>query len=750
MHKNPLTPFALALICAMPFAAGGADTGLRLKGQSALIPVPPDSKEKTPVFVDADQIRGHTDKETEAEGDARLRRRGQAIFADWLRYDKPEDEVTAAGNVRIEQRGDVVEGPRLKLNLETERGFMESPRYYLYEQNARGTAERLLFEGHNLYRAQNADYTTCEAPNNDWFIRARDLQIDKDRDVGTARDASVLFMGAPIFYSPYLSFSLHQQRKSGFLTPSFSSTGKSGAEFAVPYYWNIAPNRDATFTPRFIAKRGVLVNTELRYLEPDLFGEARLEVLPNDRVRGGVDRHALFLRHQQNLPHGWFGLLNVQKVSDDTYFTDLTTQVAFTSQTVLPREGMLARGGTWWTDGTWGLNVLVQRWQTLQTDPLAPVTPPHSRLPQLILAASKQNVLAADFDFTGNYVDFSHPTLVRGRRVVAYPSLSLPLQTSYAYVTPKLGVHVTRYALDPSSTSLRDQTRTLPIFTTDAGLIFERDAAFTGQRFVQTLEPRIYYVYIPFREQNQLPNFESGLQDINFATIYSENQFGGNDRINDANQVTLGVTSRFINPNDGAEHLRLGVAQRYYFKPQQVTLPGVPARTSTSSDLLATVSGTVLRNWVAEGGWQYNTDFSRTQRLSGGVRYQPQPGQVLNLGYRYTRDVLKQVDISTQWSLRNQWTGLARWNYSIRDNKVLETLAGLEYNAGCWAFRVVAHRFATATQEAVTSIFLQLELNGVSRIGSNPFEVLQQNIAGYVRQDPRPARSHDPFFIPVR
>ena len=761
MHKPEITRITFAVLCAFHLAAG-AQQGLRLKPQPTLVLNPPAIKEDVPLFLEADRLQGHSDRETEAVGEVRLRKRGQAVHADRLRYDKLENEITAEGNVRIEQGLSTVAGARLKYNLETDRGFMEGPRYTLHkspdpggqrqafrESDARGTAERILFEGPNQYRAQRAEYTSCAPGQDDWFLKAGELAIDKDRDLGVARDASIVFMGTPIFYSPYLSFSLHQERKSGFLAPHYGSTDKGGAELTVPYYWNIAPNRDATISPRVMTRRGVLVHGQFRYLEPNYLGEARVEVLPEDKVRDGIRRDAYFIRHDHTLPNGWYGRLNLQKVSDDTYFTDLSTQIAATSRVLLPREGVLGRTGVWAGTGAYTFNGLVQRWQTLQADPQALITPPYNRQPQLTLSATRQDVLHSDFDFVGQYVGFDHPSLVNGRRTLAYPSLSLPLQTAYAQITPKLGLNVTHYALDPSAAGLPDQTRTLPVFTTDGSVVFERPAAIGGTAFVQTLEPRLYYVYIPFRDQSRIPVFDSGQQDINFATIYSENQFSGWDRINDANQVTLGVTSRLIGADTGSERLRAGLAQRFYFATQRVTLPGAPVRTSSSSDLLAAFSGAVAPSWTLDAGWQYSTDFSQTQKFNVGTRYLPRPGRVLNLSYRETLNALRQTDVSTQWPVGQGWTGLARWNYSLRENRTLEGLVGAEYNGDCWVLRVVAHRFATATQQASTTLFVQLELNGVSRIGSNPLETLKRNIGGYARLDPRAERqneSRSPYY----
>ncbi len=756
MHKLQITRISLAVLCALPLAAG-AQQGLKLKPQPSLTLLPPAVREDTPLFLDADRLQGHSDRETEALGNVRLRKRGHALFADRLLYDKPTDEVTAEGGVRMERGADVVEGARLKYNLETERGFMEAPSYRLHkseiaggeqklfrETDARGTAERILFEGPGLYRAQRGEYTACAPGNDDWYLRAGELDIDKARDLGVARNASIVFMGTPIFYSPYLSFSLHQERKSGFITPHYGSTDKGGAEFTLPYYWNIAPNRDATISPRLMTRRGMLIGNEFRYLDPGYLGIARADIMPEDDARGGERRWAYNLRHDQTLPGGWFGSLNLQKVSDDTYFTDLSTQIAATSQVLLPREGMIGRNGSWGSAGYYGFNALVQRWQTLQADPLALVTPPYNRLPQLTLNAGREDVLRSDLDFYGHYVGFDHPTQINGRRALAYPSLSLPLQTSYASITPKLGLNVTRYALDPNTAGFTGQTRTLPIFSADSGIVFERPAEIGGSSFLQTLEPRLYYVYIPYKDQSRIPVFDSGQQDINFTTVYSENQFAGWDRINDANQMTLGISSRLIDSASGRERLRAGLAQRYYFETQRVTLPGVAPRTSTSSDLLAMLSGSVAPNWTADAGVQYSTNFSQTQKFNVGARYQPQPGRVLNLSYRETLNVLRQTDISAQWPVGAGWTALARWNYSMLDQRTLEGLAGVEYNGDCWSLRVVAHRFATALQQTSTTFFVQLELNGVSRIGSNPMETLKRNIGGYVRLDPRESRPDAP------
>lgn len=728
-----LQPLGVAVLIALSAHAHGqsAAPGLGLKLDPALLPGPQDGTVRQPVFIEADEIQGRQERDVEGRGNVRLRSRGKALAADWLYYDQSADEVEAAGNVRIEQRGDVVDGTRIKLNLETDRGFMQQPKFRIAEHNSRGDAREFYFEGANRYRGNQVNYTTCGPGQDDWFIRARDLDINKDTEIGTARDASVVFLGTPMLYTPWIDFSLSQARKTGLLSPTIATSGKSGSEFSIPYYWNIAPNRDATITPHVLSKRGLLLGGEFRYLERGYQGVARVEMLPNDQVFNGENRHAAFVTHTQTWGP-WYFALNAQKVSDDSYFRDLSTRIETTSKILLPREAVLARGGALGSNGSWGFTGMVQSWQTLQ-DPLAPITPPYNRLPQLTLTSNSYDVLGTDVSFLGNYVDFHHPTLVSGRRLVAYPSVSLPLQTAFAYVTPKIGLHHTRYYLDASTTTLSDANRTVPIASTEAGLIFERNMALGGRRYLQTLEPKVHYVYIPTRHQNTLPNFESGVSDVNFATIFAENQFSGNDRINDANQITMGVSSRLLDPQTGIEQVRVGLAQRYYFKSQEVTLPGTAPRTSTSSDILAALSGRVAPHLIAEAGFQYNSEFSETRKFALGARYQPDLGKVLNAGYRFTRGVLENIDLSTQWPIARGWIAVARMNYSLRDSRIAEGLAGVEYNGGCWVLRVVSYAVAVGTGDASRSIYVQLELNGVAKVGSNPLEVLKQNIAGYTK-----------------
>jgi LPS-assembly protein len=337
---------------------------------------------------------------------------------------------------------------------------------------------------------------------------------------------------------------------------------------------------------------------------------------------------------------------------------------------------------------------------------------------------------------TGEFVDFRHPSLVNGQRLVLYPNISYPLIAHPAfYLTPKLGLHNTYYTLGENNTgALPNTSRTVPIFSLDSGMTLERDWSLAGKNFVQTLEPRAYYVYIPYRNQSRLPNFDSAEADFSFAQIFTENRFFGNDRIGDANQVTLALTSRVLEPGSGAERLRVAVGQRFSAQPPQVNLV-TPTSATNKSDILFAASGRITPAWSLDSIFQYNPSQSHSEKFNVAASFRPESGKVLNLGYRFTRNSLRQMDLSTQWPISGQWHAVARWNYSLQDSHILEALTGLEYNEKCWTIRLVAQRFATATQQVATGFFMQLELNDLVMVGPDPLTLLRQSIQGYEKSN---------------
>ncbi len=687
------------------------------------------------IFLRADRIEGAADRFVEAAGKVELRTRRDTVLADWLRYDFVSDEIWGKGEVLIRHGIDWITGPEVRFKRGAETGFFTSPRFFLGENGSRGSAAEIRFAGPDRYEATDARYTTCVAPREDWYIRTGELEIDKTRMVGTGRDATVYFFGAPVIYSPWFEVPLSNARKSGFLTPTTGLTEIRGFEYAQPYYLNLAPNYDATITPRLMTKRGLQIGGQGRYLFAKGQGEMAAEYLHDDRVTG-TNRYALSTRHTQNLDFlpGLVGYWNLNKVSDDTYFADLSDRVGLTSQTTLPREGGFA-----YANGPWQFLARAQGFQTLQ-DPAAPQPDPYDRVPQALVTLQELDWNGLTFAGIGEYAYFRQPTLTTGHRAYAWPTVAWERQGAAWSVVARTGVHLRQYDLNEKRPDVSAAFGyAIPISSVDGGLVFERDWDIAGRRFVHTLEPRAFYVYVPYRDQSKAPIFDTAVDDFNFVQLFSVNRYLGNDRIGDANQLTLAMTSRLLETETGAERLRVAVGQRFYFDDQKVVL-NESARSAATSDALLGIEGRLSDAWALIGLWQYNLDSSQTERLNAGVRFTPAPGRVFNASYTYNRQYfdpigkqsqLKQFDLSWQLPVNPNWTLLGRWNYSLVDSKTLEAVAGVEYNADCWALRLVAQRLTTTSQTTTNSVYLQIELNGLARFGTNPLELLRRSVPGY-------------------
>ncbi|MEC5215729.1 LPS-assembly protein [Actimicrobium sp. GrIS 1.19] len=727
----PSTPQRLLRILTTVVAAASLPNYVLAQAVLPVAPpiAPPKAAQPTdrdaPAEISAEQMTGRPDRELQLDTKVEIVRGNTTITADHAKYHIVEDEVDADGNVRMTRSGDVYTGDQLKLNVDAGEGFVTHPTYKLLRNNGQGHADRINFEAEDRATVVDGTYSTCEGPDPDWYLRSSRLALDTSRDVGMARNTVVYFKGVPILGSPQMSFPLSDARKSGVLPPTVGATSKGGLEITVPYYFNIAPNRDLTVYPKIIAQRGLQLGASARYLDPSYAGETRIEALPSDR-EAHADRWAVSSIHTQTLTPGLTLNWNINAASDDNYRTDFANTMTGASQPLLLRDLNLTYSTAYWTAIARTTN-----YQVLQ-DPITPIARPYDRLPQLNFTAARPDVAGFDLALDSELTRFWHPTLQRGDRVYVNPKISYPIIAQGYFFTPKLSFHATRYNLDTVANPGDNNTpsRALPTASLDGGMVFERDAKFFGKAMTQTLEPRLFYVYTPYRDQSALPNFDSGVADLSFAQLFSENRFVGNDRISDANQITAAVTSRFIEPS-GIERARVAIGQRYYFAQPQVTLG--TAITDSRSDLLLSASGMLSQSFYAETNMQYSQSQHQLDRANYGVRYQPGPMKVLNLQYRQdlANDLEKSVDVSTQWPFAQRWYGVGRINYSIKTRKIAEGLLGMEYKADCWIFRIVAQRIPTATLQATTSLFFQLELNGLSKLGSNPLAALRSSVPGY-------------------
>jgi LPS-assembly protein len=727
----------------------GALTRVAAAPASLLRPMRGIASEKETATITAEESSGEAEKFIEAKGKVEVRSPSREVLSDYLYYDVPLDTIRAKGNVSIRSWQDWVTGPELEYKRDTATGFMKSPSFVLGLYKGRGKAEELLFTGEDQYRVIRGTYSTCVDENPAWRLDVGMLDVNEQTGVGTAKDARVYVGGVPVAWLPQFTFPLKNERKSGFLAPTYVTSETRGFEFQLPYYLNLAPNYDATITPRVMTKRGVLFNGQFRYIANTPFGvgsgEWVGEYLPSDRV-AKVSREALNLRHTQAFSPNLTLQLAYNRVSDPRYFVDLADFVSITSITTLPREATLS-----YRNFDWLFTARAQKFQTLQDIGTA-ILPPYDRVPQFTaespiyrFGASKQFELQSTSDIT-RFV-YPNAAFPSGYRAYNLTALTYRYEQPGYFLVPRASLHSARYSLTGEFDDFKDSTRVVPIASLDGGLIFERDASILGQAFRQTLEPRAMYTYIPFRDQTQIPQFDTALADFNYLQLFNENRYVGNDRIGDTSQLSLGITSRLFDAASQKERLRFTFGTRFYFKPQRVALSETP-RTRNSSDFLLSAQGRITDSLFVDANTQINAAEGTTERLSFGLRYSPERTQTLNVNYRAIRQLatlgpavkVKQIDMSAQWPIYRNLYGVGRFNYSLADRRLTEGVIGIEYDGCCYVVRAVAQRLATSATTTTNAFFLQLELNGLARIGSNPLDILKRNIPGYNQLYENPTR----------
>ncbi|CAN7238993.1 LPS-assembly protein LptD [Pseudorhodoferax sp. LjRoot39] len=746
-------------------ARAAADTApLQLKPSERLAEqVPADVREQLPTFFFGQRTSGRPNLETVIEGDAMMRRGDTMIQADRLEYDQASDQAKAQGNVRINRAGDVYEGPALELKVDAFEGFFQSPRYQLLRAGAHGQASRADFIDDKRSVLHDATYTTCKRQPGpswlpDWVLTATTMNLDTEQDVGEAKGGVLRFMDVPVLALPTFTFPLSDARKSGFLPPTVALDNLNGVELLVPYYWNIAPNRDATLYPSVMSKRGVMMGGEFRYMEPTYAGQLRLDYMPSDKLRDR-DRWSYEAKHSGVIQTGVKGIgnlafsLDANRVSDNDYWRDFPSTTTSLTERLRTTDANLR-----WSQGDFSAGLRALKYQTLQ-DVSAPITPPYDRLPQITGRYGRYDVGGFDFSVDADYTQFSadrsYTNQPNAKRGFLLGQISRPWVRPGWFFTPKLQLHAAKYEFDaPLASGATSATRTVPTFSIDSGLVFERDANFFGKAWRQTLEPRAFYVNTPYREQNSLPIYDTSATDFNFGTIYSENTFTGNDRISDSNVLTLGVDTRFLQPDTGAQVARFGVAQRLRFKDQRVFLPGGAVVDDRVSDFLAGASVNWDPLWSTDATVQYNPDTRRSERFTVSGKYSPGNYRVVSTAYRMQRATSglpesEQVDVGWQWPLNDLWgdrgqdlgpgrgLGSGRWYsvgrlaYSLQDRQFVDSIMGLEYDGDCWIGRIVVERTQRSNAAANNKIMFQIEFVGLARLGSSPLKTLRDNIPRY-------------------
>ncbi len=748
-----------------PPAYPSGTTPLALKRQADLIPgLRIDSITPAPTFASGLRIDKRDNRFMTIEGSAEVRKRNQVLKADQIDYDETEDYLQARGNVKLFRDNDWIAGPTLDMKVDAQTGTMPNPEYYFAEKKAQGEAERMDFLGPSRYQLDNATYSTCEKCKRDWYIKARDLRLDYGEQEAVAREATLYFFDVPIFYTPWATFPLGVKRRTGFLPPTVTQSTTLGAEIGLPFYWFIAPQHDATITTRVSTLRGMQLAGEYRYLNEKYSGLATAEAVPYDAV-AAKPRGGLRWIHSQTIMSGLTATAELNHITDRSYLLDYPNRLEIPGTTVLPRNVALTYSSTFLNSGAYTVTARTSNQKIVQ-DPLNPITPPYERQPELTLTASRLDWHGFDFTHTSELVRFAHPTLVNVSRMVNFPAISYPLVSPGAFLIPKLQVHSSHYSFSKIALNQPGTlSRTVPIFSIDTGLVFERDTQTKHAletRYIQTLEPRAFYSYVPKRDQTLFPNFDSGAPDFNIAQLFTENRYVGSDRFANVNQLTLAATSRFLDSSTGKERLRMMAAQRFFFTPQDpiTALPGETLNPIRRSDSLFAVTAGITPTLTLDTSLQYNPRTRLLDRASAGISWRPGEHKVISAAYRYNRNlvvdsktlaVLDQIDLSMQWPVTNLLGGtlytVGRVNYSKSERRTVDVLAGFEFQRDCWVFRTAWQKYVTATQRSANQIFFQIEFNDLGAAGLNPLKALGDNIVGYRRLNDPSRKPLAPVYL---
>jgi len=687
-------------------------------------PEQPDERRR--IEITAGQVDLSGEEDVELLDQVEFRYGDRSISAQRATYDRVEGLVDVRGTVTYRDPDFTVYGEDAEVDTEAEEIRFTGAGFDIPSRPARGSAEEISIHGDRTITFSSVSFTTCPAGRPDWELTASEIQMDAEEGFGSARAVKLEFKGVPILFAPYLTFPLDDRRKSGFLTPSFSRGDRTGLDISVPYYLNLAPNYDMTLEPRYMSDRGLQLNTEFRYLLSGTSGQLNFAYLPDDSQVNQTRRY-LNLNHETLLGAGWRIVMNIQEVSDATYFEDLGSSLSLASQTHLDRYLDIG-----YRAPSWSLLTRLQAYQTI--DPLiTPENEPYERIPQLLFAG-RWSTNRVSFSSNNELVRFDRDVGATGWRMDSTEELSLSFRRSGMFLTPALAVRQTNYWLDDAAPGEQQTySRTLPVASVDTGMRFER-AAGKSNSWLQTLEPRLLYVRIPYEDQANLPIFDTITPDFNLVQLFRKYRLLGADRIADTDQLSLGVTTRLLDEQTGRERLTATLGQTRYLSSQRVSLPDHTPSAADTSDYTAEVAVNLRDVWRFAVDYQWNSETGATTHAETRVQYRPEENRLAGFAYRFRDGLLEQGDVSLVWPLGTAWRIIGRYSYSFLEEKGLDRFLGWEYESCCWRLRLIGRRYISRrTGESDSSISVQLQLRGFTDEGDSPEALLDRGILGYPR-----------------
>ena len=680
---------------------------------------PPEFLTSDRVSLSAERIDAQQGGVSQLDGDVQLQYQGTRLSTPSLRYDQATGEASTTGGADFANSAFSIGATDADVDLSAGTAQFEGARFTLFDRGARGSASHIDLREDLRATLDEVAYTTCPPEQPDWTLRGSRITLNPNSGLGTARNARVSFFGVPIIYLPYFTFPIDDRRRTGLLVPDLGDSDTTGLDISAPFYINIAPALDATITPRYMARRGGQLKNKFRYLLAEDWGrgEVQYEVLPSDEVLG-ESRSLFSYEHTGRLSDRWGLVAQFTEVSDRGYLEDLGTTLDLAAITHLKREARLAYQAPAWFAG----QLTVEDYQTVDRS-VTDDDEPYRRLPRLQIAALSPN----DWNrfrigLDAEYVNFERDGAIEGARLDLSPYISYRKDAVGWFAGGQVNYRRTDYNLRSAGDAQSSYVRGLPSLSLDAGLRFDRNV---GDGVLQTLEPRLFYLYTPFRQQQGIPVFETALPEFSFVQLFARNRYSGLDRIADANQVTAAITTRLLEVGTGRTLLEAALGQIYRFQPSNVSLDDIDTRRRDNSDIIGTLRYNTFSWLSAVMGVQWDPARTRLNRGYAALELRPNNGYRLDVAYRFRRDLLEQADVVAGLPLGANWSMVGRWNFSIQDSATRESLLGLEYRSCCWAARVAGRRYiANTLGEFNTSVYLQLELTGLSRIGAGILELL--------------------------
>jgi len=680
-----------------------------------------DQPAKDAVYLEADTGLIKRSGVSSLVGNVIIQQNDLIINAAKASFDGTDNRVIAKGNVALSNKNIQLNSDSINYQTNAQSGELKNVRYQLKNSSINGRSRHVIQKNAQTLELNDATYSSCPPSVNSWHLAAGNIKLDQHKQIGSAKNVTLKIGNTPVFYFPWLSFSLNNQRKSGFLTPSIGVTEQSGTAISTPYYFNLSPNYDATVTPSYLSKRGLKIDTEFRYLSKYHQGIWEYEILPRDRASNNKQRDYFKINHSSKISDSVRFNIKTEGVSDKNYFDDFRKSLSDTSTSALERRVEVVKVGR-----NWRLSAASIDYQTLDSTDSS-----YSKLPEIKFNYApkilpKQINISMDTELS-NFDKSDGPT---GVRLDVNIKASKKFGTDAWYFKPSVGLRHTYYNLKNNPTG-NEQNRTLPTLSLDAGLFFDRTLG--DGKLTQTLEPRLFYTYTPFRDQNDIPVFDTAKTDFSTSTqLFSTNRYTGKDRIGDSNQLTVAVTSRLQNRKTGKELLQFSVGQIFHFTDRKVTLPGESIQTNAQSELAFELSGKVNDNVRLSTSSFWDPKTQKWTATETRINYKDNKNRIANVAYRSLNDELKQASASFAYPINKELSIIGRVDHDLKNNRNLETLAGIEYQNCCIKTRLVGRKYLTSDNSTYDdAIFLQFELKGLGNLGHKANTVLEDKIYGY-------------------